>query len=252
MLWLAGVLAGLWGAVMAASPNGLDPQRMYAGGLWALLGAFVGATAFYLPFAPAGIAQPSDLLRLADAPKGSFGALAGAVLAGAAYLRARKAEVLAYADVAIPFLALGYAVLRIGCFINGDDFGAVTGIPWALSFPAGSPVAAHHYANGWVESVSAASLPVHPTQLYHAAAGFGLFLALRRYPVGAAGTRLAAGLVGYGATRFMIEFFRDDPTLAWAGLRLEHLLSLALLAAGMGLAVHLRLARHTPVPAAAA
>jgi phosphatidylglycerol:prolipoprotein diacylglycerol transferase len=63
-------------------------------------------------------------------------------------------------------------------------------------------------------------VPLHPTQLYESGAVFLVFLFLlwlhrrKRFD----GQVISAYAVLYGATRFVIEFFRDDPRGDIAGL----------------------------------
>ena len=66
-------------------------------------------------------------------------------------------------------MALGIGLGRIGCFLNGCCFGLPSHAPWAVKFPPGS------YSNFVFPSE-----PLHPAQLYLAAAGAGLFLLLLR------------------------------------------------------------------------
>jgi phosphatidylglycerol:prolipoprotein diacylglycerol transferase len=84
------------------------------------------------------------------------------------------ARVLDLSGWAIPF-GLGWG--RIGCFLNGCCYGAVVdhaGEPpwWAVSFPRWSPAWLDQLRQELVEPVSRASLHVHATQLYEAAAAF--------------------------------------------------------------------------------
>ena len=36
--------------------------------------------------------------------------------------------------------AVGQSLGRVGCFLVGDDYGVVTDVPWAVSFPQGAPL----------------------------------------------------------------------------------------------------------------
>jgi len=47
-----------------------------------------------------------------------FGAFLGAGLFGAVYFRFKKVYFFAYADAAVPAIALGCAIARVGCFMN--------------------------------------------------------------------------------------------------------------------------------------
>ncbi len=84
-------------------------------------------------------------------------------------------------DATAPAVAIGAAVGRIGCFLNGCCHGAVCELPWAVRFPAGSHAWVRQLNAGLLRPEDALSLPVHPTQLYSAAAGFSCSAVLLAY-----------------------------------------------------------------------
>lgn len=145
---------------------------------------------------------------------GFLGGAAGAWLAfgrgGAGFLGA--------ADLMTPSVALGTALTRVGCLLNGCDFGSPTSVPWALRFPRGSPAWREQLHAGLsldgvnVTTASSWSLPVHPTQLYEAAAALILFaLALRlRARARFSGQVFLFFFAGYGVARAAIELVRGD------------------------------------------
>jgi phosphatidylglycerol:prolipoprotein diacylglycerol transferase len=171
--------------------------------------------------------DPLRLVNFLEGGKGVFGAFLGAALFGSLYLLYRKQSVLAYADNAVPAVALGYAVARIGCFLNGDDFGIVSSVPWAVQFPPGTEVYAAHLTRRLIEAGASFSLPVHPTQLYHSASGLLMFLLLSRWQGQWSGSRLAVALAGYGVLRFIIEWFRGDALPVVGPFHASHLFSFA-------------------------
>ncbi|HZE19232.1 MAG TPA: prolipoprotein diacylglyceryl transferase family protein, partial [Candidatus Angelobacter sp.] len=83
------------------------------------------------------------------------------------YVRRHGLPVWRVGDAAAPSMALGIGIGRIGCFLNGCCFGLPSHLPWAIKFPPGS------YSNFVFPNE-----PLHPSQLYLAAAGIGLFLLL--------------------------------------------------------------------------
>lgn len=211
-----------------------DRRECFWASTFGLVGALWGGHLLVLLSQPSLILEdPLRLLNFLDGAKGVFGAFIGAAIGGGLYLLYRREPLLAYADAAVPAVFLGYAVARIGCFLNGDAFGTVTTVPWAVRFPQGTEAFAHHYANGWVSAQEALSLPVHPTQVYHMAVGLLIFIVLSRIRNARRGTRLAVGLVGYGALRFVLEFFRGDAVPIWHGLDLNQLLCVAMIGIGV-------------------
>jgi phosphatidylglycerol:prolipoprotein diacylglycerol transferase len=140
---------------------------------------------------------------------------------------------------------------RVGCFLNGCCYGEVTQGRCAVSFPAGSIPWYHHVERGLITPLAAGSLPVHPTQLYSALAGFGLLLLAvayhkhRRFD----GEVMTIFMVGYAATRFGVEAFRADEPAFLLGLTFSQVVSLAVLASGVAAWLGLNHARPRPVSA---
>jgi phosphatidylglycerol:prolipoprotein diacylglycerol transferase len=160
----------------------------------------------------------------------AYGALFGAV--GAAALSAKRAakDLRAVLDCLAPALGVLVAVGRMGCFVAGCCFGGVTHSVLAISYPAGTPVHAHHASLGLV-AADTSSLPVHPAQLYEAGVGIvmvvaGIVLAKRARR----GASFAAVALAYAVGRFAVEFLRGDPRPMAGALSLPQWLSLVVVA----------------------
>lgn len=160
--------------------------------------------------------------------RAAFGAFIGAAVFGGLVLKLRGAGFLRYADAGVPGVALGYFVYRLGCFVTGCCFGIPTDVPWAISFGPGTEAYAAQRAAGWLAADAAHSLHLHPTQLYHAAAGLLIFLACTRMAPGWPGRRLAFALLAYGLARFVIEFYRGNAQPIWLGLDVNQLFCIAM------------------------
>ncbi|MBP5156557.1 MAG: prolipoprotein diacylglyceryl transferase [Treponema sp.] len=124
--------------------------------------------------------------------------------------------------VAIP---LGYTFGRIGNFLNGELYGRITTVPWGMVFPRAKFAGETFSASiDWVREFAAqcgmtiadgqklVNLPRHPSQLYEAFfEGIVLFLLLwflrKRKPFD--GFLACMYAAGYGAARFIIEYFRQ-------------------------------------------
>lgn len=156
----------------------------------AALGALVGARALYV--IGNGV-PPARWLALGDGGLSGLGALAGGLALAALVCRRSPKTFFALVDAAAPALAFAIVAIRLGCYLQGCDFG----VPWTgevpswlarlVTFPrwedvvtlgAGPPVLEHHRAAGLVAAAAEASLPVHPTQLYEALLGLLLLGAL--------------------------------------------------------------------------
>jgi phosphatidylglycerol:prolipoprotein diacylglycerol transferase len=169
-----------------------------------------------------------------------YGGLILALLVGALLVRAWRLPLWRLADGAVPALAAGIVIMRVGCFLNGCCFGIPTTLPWGVIFPPGSPAWAQQLLQGktgvldlltGTETVQ----PVHPTQLYEltAALVFGalaVWSMRRRHPDGVPFLGFA---LGFTLFRFGSNFLRMQlPTFTlpgWFYPALYSVISLALM-----------------------
>lgn len=140
-----------------------------------------------------------------------YGAFFGGALALLLWSRIRKANFFKIADLAAPYLAMGYAFGRIGCLMNGCCYGRIAEVSWAL--PA----------------AMSDNLPRHPVQLYAALGALLIFVLLKllRTVRPFIGFNLIALFGLYGVLRFSTEFFREEAPV-WAGMTTAQLFSLPL------------------------
>jgi phosphatidylglycerol:prolipoprotein diacylglycerol transferase len=227
LYWGGSIVAILALAAREAVRCGLDPRAIYIAGLVSLAGALGGGWLY------------NTLISGPDLHAGggfaAIGAFAGASLAGGLALRLMGAPALRHANAAVPAIALGYAIYRVGCFFNGCCHGTETTVPWSvLSYP-GQGAYESQMAQGLIPAAAAHSLPVHPVQLYHAAFGLaGFFILLRmRHTDGHA--RLAAALVLYGASRIGLEFLRGEAHPIWGPFDINQLGAALMLLMGLAL-----------------
>ncbi len=174
-----------------------------------LLSVIVGGRLGYVLFYNFGyyIEHPLQIFATWEGGMSFHGACLTLILSGAWFTKKHAINFWASADLYCATIPLGLGFGRIGNFINGELFGKVTTVPWAMVFPQGG------------------SLPRHPSQLYEAICeGLLLFVLLwfsknkpwqqkRNWPHGSI---LALFLIGYGLIRTVIEFFRQpDPQLGY-------------------------------------
>ena len=203
--------------------KGYDPALGSSAVVWAAVGGIVGARLWLVLDAwPEFVRAPADFLWNG----GGFvfyGGLVGGALAVTIFFRRAGIPWLRGADVAAPAIALGQAIGRLGCQLAGDgDWGKETTLPWGMAYP--------YAVVGWDKPPG---VRVHPTPLYEAAAYmaiFALLWRLRREPA-PDGAILALYLVLSGAARFLVEFVRVNPRIAF-GLTEAQLVSLTLVVVG--------------------
>ena len=128
------LLAALAYAVRSARISGLSARAMYWAVVCSLLAGLWGAHVLSL-LVHGWQGGPLALLQFVQGGKSLFGGLLLGGLAAGLYFHVRKLPILAYSDAAMPAVALGYAIGRIGCFLNGDDYGTLTHAPWVVCTP---------------------------------------------------------------------------------------------------------------------
>ncbi len=191
---------------------------------WGFVGALVGARALGMVLqADQWLRDPGLLLRPDKGGSVSFGAVLGALGAVWGYGRWRKLDVWALADSIAPIAGLALGFARLGCFMQGCDYGRITGWGWGVRYPVDTPAFKGHLRNGFVGEFQLLSLPVHPVQLVLAGFDFILFLvfllrpSLGRVEGGFGGRRaLLLALVYFGG-RFGVEFLRSPYTAPMFG-----------------------------------
>jgi phosphatidylglycerol:prolipoprotein diacylglycerol transferase len=168
-----------------------------------------------------------DVLALRRGGLVAYGGFLGGFLGSWWYLRRRGVALLPWADVAVPSLASGLLLTRIGCYLFGCDFGkplSAAAPIWLKrlgTFPrwpsdvldgAGSPAWLQHVDQRGLSVSSPTSLPVHPTELYESLVGAALLFLLWRLAKARrfSGQSFFAFTFGYGYLRFWLELVRDD------------------------------------------
>ncbi len=227
-------LAGLWVAMRLARREGLDSDRVFNLAVYVALAAFVGAKLLLVVTDWRYYSlNPGQLLSLQSLQAGGifYGGFLAAVIFAAWYTRRARLPFLKVADALAPGVALGHAVGRLGCFASGCCWGKPTSLPWGVTF---TDLYAHQTFGVPL------GIPLHPTQLYEAAAEALIFVFLLWYwkKKSFDGQILGLYLILYGAARFALEFVRDDPDrgfLFGGRLSTSQFIALLLVVASAGL-----------------
>lgn len=205
LAWLAAPALAAW----TASRSGAPWRRALFVYALALAAGIVGARALDLFVAWRYYAEdPGRIWSPSFAGFSLYGGLAVAAVTGVALARALGLDPWRLADAAVPGLALGIVLMRVGCFLNGCCFGIETDAPWGVTFPAGSPAWRHQLltgSGGLFGTLAGSVRPVHPTQLYEIGAALllmaGAFALARRAP---GGVRFLIFATGFTAARWAI------------------------------------------------
>lgn len=163
-----------------------------------IVGGRLGYVLFYnLPYY---LAHPLEIPATWMGGMSFHGACIGCLVGGYLYCRKNSLDFWKCADIYVVTVPIGLGLGRMGNFINGELYGRISSVPWAMVFPGGGP------------------LPRHPSQFYEMLLEgvllFGILWTLRRRPwqhrpLWPHGSMLALFLIGYGSFRIFVELFRE-------------------------------------------
>ena len=184
-----------------------------------VLGGRLGYMLFYAW--PTLMDDPLALFKVWQGGMSFHGGCLGVIIGGWIFAKKHDLKFFAITDFIAPFVPIGLGAGRLGNFINGELWGQPTDLPWGMVFP------------------HVDALPRHPSQLYEFfLEGVLLFFLLWCY---SRKPRLlsrvsAVFLIGYGAARFFVEYFREpDLQLGylWGGFTMGQWLSLPMIIIGL-------------------
>lgn len=190
-----------------------------------IFGLIIGARLGYVVFYNLSdyLKNPLEIFAVWRGGMSFHGGLIGAVVAGVIFSVKKRLDFWRLSDIVIVTAPIGLGLGRLGNFINGELYGRVTDVPWAMVFPGGG------------------SLPRHPSQLYEFfLEGVILFLILWALKDKGfrSGVISALFLILYGLFRFLVEFFREpDPQLGFilGSFTMGQMLSAAMILFGVGI-----------------
>ena len=201
-----GFAAGAWLMLPAARKRGLSDELVYQMLTRAAVGAIVGARFFYVVNNFSDFGSPVEWFQVWEGGISLLGGILGAVIANVTLFRREKVPFFRVMDAAVPGLALGIAVGRIGDLVIADHLGGRTDLPFGFRCPDVVDV------GRTVGSPCPPGEVVHLTAAYDflvAVAVLGVLLVLRRRPRPEGQLTLVAAVV-YALGRFAFDFLRED------------------------------------------
>ncbi len=229
LAYLIGVVFAYWHlSRMIKSPGAPMAQRhaddlFFYCTLGVILGGRLGYSIFYQPDL---WANPLDVLKLWEGGMSFHGGLIGVLIAIAWVSRRGSLSFMRVCDYIAVNVPMGMLLGRLANFNNGELWGRVSDVPWAMVFPRAGEVARH------------------PSQLYQAGLEGLLLLIILMIMFWKTKARYRPGLLvgvftlGMGIARFVNEFFREpDAQLAdfavRTGLSMGQWLTIPLILAGL-------------------
>ncbi|MCF1463828.1 prolipoprotein diacylglyceryl transferase [Agrobacterium vitis] len=195
--------------------------------VWAAIGIVLGGRIGYILFYDLQpvLDNPVVALEIWRGGMSFHGGLTGATLAMIVFARRNGLPVWMLFDLVACVAPIGLFFGRIANFINGELWGRISDVAWAMQFPTGGPFTRH------------------PSQLYESALeGLVLFvllqvLARRFHALKTSGVMSGVFICGYALARIFVEFFREpDEQLGYlvgGWLTMGMVLSLPMLALGL-------------------
>jgi len=216
------------------TPNQVSDLIFYAA-VGIVLGGRIGYVLFYnLPYYAA---HPLRVFFVWDGGMSFHGGLLGVLIACALFAWRHKRHFFDIMDFLAPAVPIGLGAGRIGNFINGELWGKVADLPWAMRLPC-TQERFVRYCGGTTHP--GYSLPHQPSQLYEMLLeGVALFVICWWFSARPRPRMAVSGVfaLGYGVFRFAVEFVRlPDPQLgylAFGWLTMGQVLSIPLIIVGV-------------------
>ena len=212
-----------------------EPEELLT---WMVLGVVFGGRLGYVLFynLPHYLEHPSQILQVWDGGMSFHGGFAGVILVTILFTRRRGIPLLQAGDSVALAAPTGLLLGRLANFINAELYGRPTDVWWAMQFPTHNPDGSRNW--------DVLTEPRHPSQLYEAALeGLLLLLvmwvlALRFRWLKHPGALIGIFFIGYGASRFVVEYFRQwdaqlTEMVAAYGITMGQLLSLPMIVIGV-------------------
>jgi len=203
-----------WLVSLEAKKKGLDDNVIYNLCVLLLVSGIISARIFYVVLSWDYFkADPLEIIRLQHGGLVWFGGLIGAIISSALFLKINRLPVMQMVDLFAPYVALGQAIGRIGCFFNGCCHGKEGSV--GIFFPSQGRI-------------------LFPSQLIDAVFLLSIFVILKYF-----GPRLRAGMVFVlylilaSMQRFFMEFLRGDERPFYWGLSIYQWISVLIFAAGI-------------------
>jgi phosphatidylglycerol:prolipoprotein diacylglycerol transferase len=161
-------LVGIWIARRRAAARGYEPDVIIDLSVVVIIVSIVGARLGYVLVRWSHYVNDiPGIFRVWEGGLALYGGVIAGTIAGLWFFHRRGINIWAGADIVAPSLAMGVAIGRIGCFLNGCCFGHACEVPWGVVFPEGS-----------LAGMTYTGVHVHPTELYESGLALAIFVIL--------------------------------------------------------------------------
>ncbi|MBR6388575.1 MAG: prolipoprotein diacylglyceryl transferase [Opitutales bacterium] len=206
LAYLAGFLIGLWllNFYYKKHRSPLDPDETSSLLTYMIFGIIIGGRMGYMLFYDFAhfVREPISALYITKGGMASHGGFIGVAIAIALFSKIHKVAFFKVSDLIVLVATPGIFLGRLANFVNGELWGKVSDVPWAVIFPASDP-----HSPVWQIA------PRHPSQLYEAFAEGLLIFAILQFRFFK--SKLPAGQITgeffilYAIARIACEIFRE-------------------------------------------
>jgi phosphatidylglycerol:prolipoprotein diacylglycerol transferase len=203
----------------------LDGEQIFNLLFCVFIFGLIGSRLFYVVMnAPFYLRNPLEIIMLQHGGMAWFGGVILGSSSAVVFIKRHKMRLLETLDLLAPFIALGQAIGRIGCLLNGCCYGRES--EFGLYFEVHDKI-------------------LIPTQLYSSLFLLAIFVILRlkQDKKHLPGEILAGYLFLYSIMRFFVEFLRNDSPRIFYGLTIFQILCLAMFSISLGIFARLFLAK---------
>ncbi len=179
-----------------AKQQKISKEHIYGLLFFTLIGTIVGSRLMYiiLNFNQFYI-NPVSIFSVGEGGFISYGGLIGAITLAKIYTIKSNLKLITLLNIAAPYIALGFAIGRLGCFLNWCCYGVLSNLPWAIKVGI--------------------DIPRHPTQIYLSLISFIIFFTLIKVKNSKkkifSENSFLWFLVFYAMANFLIDFIRVYP-----------------------------------------
>lgn len=196
------VIVCSWLMARDAERQGLSRDSVFDFVFWVALSGILGARIFYILLdLDYFLGNPTEMWKIQNGGLAWQGGLILGFITSIIFLKIKKLPLLRFLDLASPYAALGQAIGRIGCFLNGCCHG-------------------RHWEHGFFSPAHQDVL--YPTQIFESIGLLAVFVILRglNMRLDRPGKTLASYLMMAAALRFVVQFFRYDYDPIFLGIGL--------------------------------
>lgn len=227
-----GFLAAVSIAVKNRKYADMSQDQVYNLLLLTMVSGILGARVCYILQYPGQFRNNlMEIVRIDHGGLVFYGGFIAAMIAIAVYCRKNRLNLLDTLSFIAPSLALGHAISRVGCFLNGCCYGSPTGTYLGYAYPANT--APHNHYPG---------IHIHPVQLYETAGNLLIFAIMQYLLPKCRGGQLAGlYMILYSILRFSDEFLRGDYSAdkyTWGLFTPAQMICFILLPAGIALYIY--------------